>query len=243
MGEEPAGVTVANYVRIVMDSRYRDALLHSVGLSFLVAAASIGICLAPAWLFVRREFFGKRLIRALFALPMSFSGVIVGFLVVIMLGRIGFVPRMFEALFGSSFLSGAAYQFSGLLIAYVYFEIPRATLTLESALRKFDFQLEAAARSLGADRWQRLFLVVLPLLWPALISTFALTFCVSLGSFGVALIVSRRFSVLPLEIFQEYTGFLNHEQAAAMAVTLVAIAFAVNYSLATWRAGMETGHE
>ena len=58
--------------------------------------------------------------------------------------------------------SGVAYQISGLFLAYLYFEIPRATLTLESALRKFDVRLEAAAKSLGANRWQRLVCVILP---------------------------------------------------------------------------------
>jgi len=241
-GAVGSGLTLANYIRIVADPLYREALLHSLGLSFIVACSSIFLCLAPAWLFVRKEFPGKRLVRALFALPMSFSGVIVGFLVIIMLGRIGFVPKFFEGVIGTPLFSGAAYQFIGLYIAYVYFEIPRATLTLESSLRKFDFQLEAAARSLGAGRWQRLFFVMLPLMWPALISTFAVTFCVSLGSFGVALIISRRFSLLPLEIYQEFTGFLNNELAAAMSITLVTIAFLVNYSLALWRVRREPVH-
>jgi putative spermidine/putrescine transport system permease protein len=117
------------------------------------------------------------------------------------------------------------------MIAYVYFEIPRATLTLEASLHKFNFQLEAAARSLGANRWQRLFLVVLPLIWPALLSTFAITFSVSLGSFGVALVVSKRFALLPVELFQQLFGFLNIGLAAAMGIVLMAIAFVVNYSL------------
>jgi len=63
---------------------------------------------------------------------------------------------------------------------------------------------------------------------PALLSTFAVTFSVSLGSFGVALIVSKRYSVLPLEIFQLYTGLLDAELAAAMAVVLIGIAAAVH---------------
>lgn len=225
------GFSLANYAQIVGDPLYRGETVHSLVLSFAVAAASVVLCLAPAWVMARREFLGKRLLRALLTLPMSFSGIIVGFLAVIMLGRIGFLPRMLERLTGRDFLAGAAYQLTGLVIAYVYFEIPRATLSLESSLRNFDFQLLAASATLGAGRWQRLRYVLLPGLWPALLSTFAITFCVSMGSFGVALILSKRFSLLPLEIYQQLTGFLDTGLAAAMGVVLVAVSFTVNYGL------------
>jgi len=190
-----AGPALFNYGQLVLDPVFRTALAHSLLLSFGVAMGSILLCLGPAWLFARKEFHGKRLLRSLFTLPMSFSGIIIGFIVVLMLGRIGFLPQMLERCFHHAWFSGLAYRFGGLLLAYLYFEIPRATLTLESSLRKFDFQLEAAARSLGANRWQRLAYVVFPLITPALFSAFAVTFCVSLGSFGVALIVSKRFFI------------------------------------------------
>ena len=99
----------------------------------------------------------KHWLRGAFALPMSFSGVIVGFLMIIMLGRSGFIPELMQRLTGVPLFSGAAYQISGLFLAYLYFEIPRATLTLESALRKFDVRLEGGGeiprrQSLAATR-------------------------------------------------------------------------------------------
>jgi putative spermidine/putrescine transport system permease protein len=122
---------------------------------------------------------------------------------------------------------------TGLVIAYLYFEIPRSVLALESALRQFNPQLDQAARTLGASRLQRFRWVVLPMLWPALVSGFALTFGVSLGSFGVALILSRRFSVLPLELFHELVAMSNRPLACAMAVTLAIVALA-SYALLHW---------
>ncbi|MBV9079950.1 MAG: ABC transporter permease subunit [Elusimicrobia bacterium] len=240
--ETTAGsLTLANYASIATDVHYRTALFNSIFLSLAVALFSIVLCLCPAWLFARKTFRGKRALRALFTLPMSFSGIIVGFLLIIMLGRIGLVPQWISRLTGQDWFSGAAYRFGGLIWAYIYFEIPRATLTLESSLRRFDFQLESAARSLGAGRWQRLRFVILPLLWPSLLSTFAVTFSVSLGSFGVALIASKRFSLLPVELFHELTGFLNAGLASAMGVTLVAIAFSVNYAMRVFVGRREAG--
>jgi putative spermidine/putrescine transport system permease protein len=230
------GLTLRRYIDIFAVPRYRAALTWSLGLSLAVAVFSTSACLAPAWLFVRKEFYGKRWLRAAFALPMSFSGVIVGFLMIILLGRSGFIPELLQRLIGVSLFSGAAYQLAGLLLAYLYFEIPRATLTLESALRKFDRRLEAAAESLGANRSQRLVLVILPNIWPALVSTFAVTFTVSLGSFGVALILStRQINLLPLEIFTHYVAVPSDRAAAsAMAILLTTVALGINYGFRSW---------
>lgn len=219
------------YVRLWRDSSYHVALLHSLVLSVAVAAVSTLLSLGPAWLLARHRFPGKHFVRAAFALPASLSGIMVGFLAVVMLGRVGVVPRATAYLFGTPWLSGAAYQMTGLIIAYLYFEIPRGVLALEASLSRFDSQWTDAAASLGASAVQRWRWVTLPLLRPALVSAFALTFSVSLGSFGVALILSRRFSVLPLEIFYRFTGLADAPLAAAMALSLTVIALTVQYAL------------
>lgn len=234
LSEAPAtGLSLRNYLEIVTVSRYRQALIWSLELSLAVAAGSTLICLAPARLFSRYQFRGKRLMRGILTLPMTFAGMIVGFLMVILLGRSGFIPQLLERLTGEPLLSGLGYQFPGLFLAYLYFEIPRATLTLESALRKLDSRLELAARSLGATRWHVFRLVVLPNIWPALISTFAVTFSVSLGSFGVLLVLSiRRFTLLPLEVFTQFIAPpTDHGIAAAMSLTLLALALGIGYGL------------
>lgn len=233
------GWGVQSYLPLFREGAVRTALFHSLLLSGVVAFFSTVVCLAPAWLFASQQFPFQRVVRAFFTLPMSFSGIIVGFLTVIMLGRIGVVPQLLQKVTGTDFLAGSAYRLQGLIIAYLYFEIPRATLTLESSLRKFDQRLSLAARSLGANTWQRLRFLVLPLIWRPLVSTFAVTFTVSLGSFGVALIVAKRFSILPLEIFQQIVGYGNPAVMAAMAITLLLVAFAINYSVRYWgdRAG------
>lgn len=236
-------LTLAQYARLALEPKLLRALLGSLGLSAAVAAGSTFLCIAPAWLLVRGQFRGKRLLRAVYALPLSFSGVIVGFLMVVMLGRAGFVPRLGEALAGSPWLASSAYGFSGVVLAYLYFEIPRATLALEAAFRRFDFRLLDAAHSLGASRGQALRHVLLPVLRPALLSTLAVTFSVSLGSFGVVLILSTRdFSVLPLEIFMAYLAFPSDQHAAAaLSVVLLALALGVSASARRWLEAPQRG--
>ncbi len=223
--------TLKNFLAVFNDPFLRSSLTLSLTLSAVVSLLSIVLCIGPAWLLVRREFPGKRLFRAVLTLPMAFSGIIIGFLAVIMIGRVGFIPQVSGALFGVRAGEGLAYSLVGLGLAYIWFQIPRATLTLESSIRKFDWDLDAAARGLGASQWQTLRYVLLPLLTPALVSTLAVTFAVSMGSFGVALLLLKRASVLPLEIYNQVYANLAFEMAAALSVVLGLITVGINLML------------
>lgn len=219
---------LANYARALAEDGGRTAFRNSLLLSISVAAASLVLCLPPAWMLARHRFRGAGLLRLVLALPLTFSGVIVGFLAVLMLGRLGLVPALGRVLAGEPILAGSAYTLGGLAAAYVYFEVPRATLTLEAALRRVPSELEDAAATLGAGARSRLFRVVLPMVAPALGSTLAVTFAASMGSFGVALILARRFTVVPLEIYTEATGFLDTGYAAALCLLLAVVTLAAN---------------
>jgi putative spermidine/putrescine transport system permease protein len=213
---------------VLAAGRYRTALVHSLALSAAAAVVSLLLSVGPAWVLAHQRFRGRDLIRAAISLPLTFSGVLVGFLMVVLLGRVGAIPRLIGVLTGTERLSGAAYTFAGLFLAYLYFEMPRAVMTLEAAFRRFPRELDAAARTLGAGFGERLFRVGLPLAAPALRSTLAVTFSASMGSFGVALILSKRFTVAPLEIYTELTGFLNQEVAGALCLVLAALTLAVD---------------
>jgi putative spermidine/putrescine transport system permease protein len=223
--------------QVLAAGRYRTALVNSLSLSAAAAVASLLLSLGPAWMLARERFRGRILLRTAISLPLTFSGVLVGFLMVVMLGRIGAIPKLIEALTGRERLSGVAYTFAGLFLSYLYFEVPRAVMTLESAFRRFPRELDSAARTLGAGALERLLRIGLPLAAPALRSTLAVTFSASMGSFGVALILSRRFTVAPLEIYTEMTGFLNDEVAGALCLALATITLGVDRLLSMGKRG------
>lgn len=206
--------------QVLAAGRYRTALVNSLALSAAAAVCSVALAVGPAWVLARERFPGRDLLRVAISLPLTFSGVLVGFLMVVLLGRIGAIPEALAWLTGRPMFEGAAYTVAGLFLAYLYFELPRAVMTLESAFRRFPSELDAAARTLGAGPLERLWRIGLPLAAPALRSTLAVTFSASMGSFGVALILSRRFAVAPLEIYTEMTGFLNDDVAGALALML-----------------------
>lgn len=214
--------------QVLAAGRYRTALVNSFALSAAAAVSSVLLAVGPAWVLARERFRGRDLLRTAVSLPLTFSGVLVGFLMVVLLGRIGAIPKVLGILTGREMFSGAAYTFGGLFLAYLYFEVPRAVMTLESAFRRFPRELDAAARTLGAGALERLVRIGLPVAAPALRSTLAVTFSASMGSFGVALILSRRFTVAPLEIYTEMTGFLNDDVAGALCLALALITLTVD---------------
>ncbi len=224
--------TPGAFTQVLAAGRYRTALVNSLGLSLAASATAVAAAILPAWVFARERFRGRDALRAAVSLPLTFSGVLVGFLVVVMLGRAGAVPKLLGALTGHELLSGSAFTLTGLFAAYLYFEIPRAVMTLEAAFRRFPAELDAAARVLGAGPLARLFRVVLPLAAPALRSTLAITFSASMGSFGAALILARRFTVAPVEVYTELTAFLNDAVAGALCVALAVLTLGVDRLLA-----------
>ena len=233
------GATLDNYRRALSPAGELAAFRNSLVLSAAVAVLSLLLCLPPAWLLARHRFRGAAALRTVLALPLTFSGVIVGFLAVLVLGRLGLLPALLAVLTGERWLAGSAYTLGGLVAAYVYFEVPRAVLTLEAAFRRLDPEVEEAAATLGAGGWARWRLVWLPLAAPALASTLAVTFAASMGSFGVALVLARRLSVVPLSIYTQYTGFLDSGLAAALCLLLAAVTLAANGLLRSAVGGRE----
>lgn len=214
--------------RLFAGAYERRALYHSLALSTVVALASVLLCLPAALALARGRFRGRSLLRGLFALPLALSGVVVGFLAVAMLGNAGALPSLLHV----DALRGVAYGLPGLGLAYLYFEIPRATLTMEAALAAVDDGMLEAARTLGARPRQLAWMVFLPLCAPALRAAFGVTFAASLGSFGVALIVAGRFPILTVELYRAFTGTLDEPLAAAMALVLAVVAVLVLFATA-----------
>ncbi|MDI6870802.1 MAG: ABC transporter permease [Bacillota bacterium] len=230
------GLSLRHYLAILSDARYRQSLVNSVTLSAVVTVASMVLSTTLAFFFARYDFPGKRLFKALLTFPLSFPGVVVGFMIIILFGRTGVIPMVAMRIVGRP-LFNIAYTLAGLFVAYLYFEIPRVTLTMIASVQKMDRRLEEASRSLGAAGFQTLIYVTLPAIWPALISASALAFATSMGAFGTAFTLAQNFNILPMLIYTEYTMSFNIEMASAMAVFLGAITLALLAVYRSWGQG------
>lgn len=215
----------AAYLATVTDERYRDSLIATLAVAALTTAATLVLATIVAQFLAPRRFLGRTVLIACLTFPLAFPGVVVGFLVILIGGRLGLVGSVTQAVTGSKLVF--AYSMAGLFIGYLYFSIPRVILALLAAMEKLDYALVEAARSLGASAFAIQRDVVIPALTPALLATGALCFATAMGAFGTAFTLATRINVLPMLIYSEFTLATNVSMAAALSIALGAVTWLV----------------
>ena len=221
------GLTLKNYTQLLTNSHYSTAVLNSLLLSLTVTICALVIAGVLAFFLARNDFPGKTLYFTLMTFPMSFPGVVVGFMIIILFGSTGVVPMLFKTLTGEKQME-FAYTVIGIFLAYMYFEIPRIIMTLYGAIKEFDRTIEDAARTVGATPWQAIRFVVIPTLLPIFVAAGALAFSTSMGAFGTAFTLSNQFDILPVLMYNELTLSFKIEVASAIAVVIGLICVTMN---------------
>lgn len=179
------------------------ALGRSVLLGVAAATAAVLVGVPVALHMARMPPRRRALAQVAIALPLTFSGLIVAYGFILVLGRAGFVTLLLARLGAdpaavASFLYGPA----GLVLAYVYYLTPRVVLMLLPVLLNFDERQLQAAQSLGASRVRALFDVLAPQTAPTLLGAFCLVTAVAVGSYGTALaLVGTQINILPLRLY------------------------------------------
>jgi putative spermidine/putrescine transport system permease protein len=214
----PATKGWSTYFVVLTDGRYLQSLLNTLGLSVLITLVTLLIGGLVGITFARQNFIGKHVLLSLLTLPLSFPGVIIGFFIILLGGRQGLVADLTEWL--GMGRSTFAYGLSGLFLGYLYFSLPRAIATYTAAASAMDPQLEEAARSLGASRWQVAKDVWMPELAQTTIACGAIIFATSMGAFGTAFTLASKFEVLPITLYNEFTNYANFALAASLSLTL-----------------------
>ncbi len=215
---------IAAYFAVVTNANYFRSLASTVVLSAGVSVVTLALSLITGIFLQRNRFSGRDVLISLMTLPLAFPGVVVGFLVILLVGRQGLAGDVTTRLFDEKVV--LAYGMAGLFIGYLYFSIPRVILTIMASVEKLDPALEEAARSLGASTWQVLRDVILPALTPAIISSGAICFATSMGAFGTAFTLATQINVLPLTIYNEFTNYANFSMAASLSIVLGIITWA-----------------
>ena len=224
-----------DFWRIATDGRTLAALRISFGLSLLAAAINAVFGLIVTWVLVRYDFPGRRLLDAFIDLPFALPTAVAGIALTAIYAPNGWVGYL-AGLAGIKI----AYTPAGILIALVFIGLPFIVRTLQPVLEDLDRDVEEAAATLGARRWQVVFRVVLPALVPPLLTGFALALARAVGEYGSVIFVAGNIpyvsEIAPLLIvirLQEY----DYAGATAVATIMLAIAFllllAINL-LQTW---------
>jgi molybdate transport system permease protein len=212
-----------------------DAIVLSLKVGLVSVAVSLPFGLFFAWLLARREFPGKSLLDGVIHLPLVVPPVVVGYLLLVLLGRKGLIGEPMFDWFGIT----VAFRWQGAAIASAVMGFPLMVRAIRLSLDSVDRGLESAARTLGAGPFDVFRSVTLPLIAPGILTGVILAFARSLGEFGATITfvsnIPGETRTLPIALYT-YTqipgGDLLAFRLAGIAVILALVALMVSELMA-----------
>ncbi len=207
----------------IADPRVLASYRLTFGTSLLAALVNMVFGLLVAWVLTRYSFPGKRIVDALVDLPFALPTAVAGIALTTIYSVNGFVGKPLAAL-GIK----VAYTPLGIWIALTFIGLPFVVRTVQPVLEDLDRELEEAAASLGASRWQTFRRVLLPMLLPPIITGFALAFARAVGEYGSVVFISgnmpMKTEITPLLIITKLEQY-DYAAATALAVSMLLVSF------------------
>ncbi len=218
-----ASLSWGQFWETVTDERAVASYKLTFGASLIGGAINAVFGFVVAWTLVRYRFPGRKIIDALvdlpFALPTAVSGIALTAI---------YAPNGWIGQYLTRFGIAAAYTRTGVVIALTFIGLPFVVRTLQPALEDLDAELEEAARSLGASPLQTFWRVIFPLIFPALITGFALSFARAVGEYGSVVFIAGNMpmdtEITALLIIQKLEQY-QYAEATAIAVVMLVVSF------------------
>jgi sulfate transport system permease protein len=196
----------------------------TLGTSFVSALLNAGFGLLVAWVLARYEFPFKRIVDALVDLPFALPTAVAGIALTAIYSQNGWFGQYLEPL-------GIKVAFTplGIVVALMFVGLPFVVRNVQPVLEDLDSEIEEAARSLGATRWQTFRLVIVPTVLPALLTGFALAFARGLGEYGSVVFISGNLPNTQISSLLINTKLEQYDYAGAtaIAVVMLILSFAV----------------
>ena len=220
-----ASVPWAQFEATITDPRVIASYQLSIGASFVAACVNGVFGLIVAWVLVRYSFPGRRILDSLVDLPFALPTAVAGITLTPLCAPNGWIGQLAEPY-------GVKLAFSrvGVTIALIFIGLPFVVRTLQPVIEDLDVEIEEAATSLGASRLKVVTRVILPYLYPAWLTGFALAFARAIGEYGSVVFISgnmpMRTEISPLLIITKLEQF-DYAGATAIAVVMLTISFAM----------------
>jgi len=225
LGAFAARLDAAEFWRVVTAPRALAAYRVSFGSAAVAAALNAVFGFIVAWVLVRYRFPGRRIVDALVDLPFALPTAVSGIALTTLWASTGWFGRVLAR-------AGVSVAFTtlGIVVALTLIGLPFVVRTLQPALAELEAEVEEAAASLGASRWQTFVRVSLPTLAPALLTGVAMAFARAVGEYGSVVFIAgnmpMRTEIAPLLILIKLEQF-DYAGAAALAVVLLAVSSAM----------------
>ena len=210
---------------IATDGRVLASLRVTFVASFAAAALNAIFGLVVAWVLVRYSFPGKRLVDALVDLPFALPTAVAGITLAMLYAPNGWIGHYF-----AEHDIKIAYTPLGIVVALTFIGLPFVVRTVQPVLADVEAEIEEAAASLGASRWDVFRRVIFPSIYPALLTGFALAFARSIGEYGSVIFIAGNMpfisEIAPLLIVAKLEQY-DYAGATAIALVMLIISFAL----------------
>lgn len=218
-----ASLSFADFWQAVWTERARAAYYLTFGAAFIAAIVNVVLGLLLAWVLVRYTFPGKKVVDSLVDLPLALPTAVGGLVYAALYVQKGWLGQFLVPLG----IHGAYTRFA-IVLVLVFVGLPFVVRTVQPILEDLDPEYEEAGASLGGTRWQTFQNIILPTVYPALITGFALAFARGVGEYGSVVFVSGNMpyktEIAPILIVARLEEFAYGE-ATAIAVVLLIAAF------------------
>ena len=215
-------------VKIAIAPRTLQALSVSFGSSLIAALVNVVFGVTVAWVLVRYKFPGKRIMDAIVDLPFALPTAVAGIALSTIYAPKGWVGWLVGSSGPLHLGWKIAYTPSGIVVALIFIGLPFVVRTVQPVLEEFEQELEEAAATLGANRFQTITRVILPRLAPAVLTGFSLAFARAVGEYGSVIFIAgnipNKSEIAPLLIIIKLEEF-DSPGAAVIATIMLVIAF------------------
>lgn len=214
---------------ILSSRRTLNALRVSFGLAFAAACVNLVMGSIIVWALVRYRFPGRRLFDSIVDVPFALPTAVAGVALTALFAEKGWLGAPLAA-------AGIKVAFTpvGIFVAMIFIGIPFVVRTVQPVLQDLDPEIEEAAGSLGASRWQTIIRVILPSLGPALLTGLALAFARAVGEYGSVIFIAGNLpnvsEIAPLLIVIRLSEF-RYADATAIAVVMLVVSFVIIFAV------------
>ncbi|MBM6668526.1 ABC transporter permease [Lacrimispora saccharolytica] len=218
------GVTLENYTRIFTTKLYQSAIVNSLFIAVCSSVIGLAVAFFGAKAAYEKGGRAKKIFMSILNMVSNFSGVPLAFAYIIMLGNTGVFTLIGQKL-GIGFLAEfPLYSVVGLMITYIYFQLPLSALLLIPAFESIKKEWKDAVGLLGGTNRIFWFKVGLPVLMPSILGTFSTMFANAISAYATAYaLVMNNLSILPIRISEQFVGDVvqNPQLGGALAVVLM----------------------
>lgn len=216
----------AEFFSLVTKPNVLHAFRTSILCSLVAALVNCVFGVIVAWVLVRYDFPGKRLLDGCIELPFALPTAVAGITLSKLYSETGFLGKPLAEL-GIK----VSYTHLGLIIALVFIGIPFVIRAVQPVLEKLDHQYEEASFMLGANRWQTFYKVIFPEIRPAILTGFGLAFARGIGEYGSVIYISgnsaREQTQVVSYVIMQKLGYIDYASATAIALVMLIFSFVI----------------